>query len=328
MNSNIKLTIIIPAYNVEEYIGDALDSLQNQTEPPDQIVVINDGSCDHTINIIESFNFSCALDVVSVENNGQGPARNLGVSLSTGDYIYFFDSDDILDLNFVKKIKKRIKESSFPDIVLFSGKSFYDDAYEGNRRVSYSRGFEGYFTSPADFIKKGYEKNGLSCSPCLYVSKRELWGDGRLEFATNYLEDDALFYPLIFSCESIDVMDECFFYRRIRPGSAMTIVTSKKHVDGALNCLVKAIDLYHKVDNQSKIGKKYIKKRIESFSTTYVRYCRVVDSKIDTEIVTRSLLITKSPKHLAKVFIYYTGLNNSNLIMGSLKLVKRKLTWN
>lgn len=126
-------SIIIPAYNVENYLGEALDSIKAQSQLPDEVILIDDGSIDRTLEVAKSYNFPFPYQVVSIENGGQGNARNLGVSLVSSEYIYFFDSDDLLAKNFISSIKDQICRNQHPDIILFSGKSFNDREYQGNR---------------------------------------------------------------------------------------------------------------------------------------------------------------------------------------------------
>ncbi|MFD2190056.1 glycosyltransferase family 2 protein [Pistricoccus aurantiacus] len=321
MNHRCSLSIVMPAYNVENYIGAALESLKNQTESPDEIILINDGSCDATIEVANSFSFSCPFKIVSTENKGQGPARNLGVSLSISQYIYFFDSDDILAPNFVEIIKDNIEKSVCLDILFFSGESFNDEGYQTQREINYKRGFEGEFSSPVSIIEAAKSFNGLVCSPCLYVSKKSLWGEGRLQFKGHFLEDNALFYPLLFSCKSIKVIDDILFFRRNRAGSTMTMKPNKKHAQGALNCLSTTINLYYEIEN-SYDKKKYITEKVKGFSLYYIIYCRKAGEKTNFFYLLKSLKITKSPLHGVKILIFLFRLNESYFLKSIVKRVR------
>src|SRR5690606_17065438 len=198
--ADCSISIIIPAYNVEKYLKAALDSIREQTELPDEVILIDDGSTDGTLDVANAFEFPVPYQVVSIENGGQGNARNLGISLASSEYVYFFDSDDLLTSKFIQSIKSQIRQNQCPDIILFSGKSFDDSEYQGNRRVNYSRGFSGTFSDRTSFLDKAYSHKALFCSPCLYVSKRLFWGAHGLVFGANFLEDEALFYQLLFVC--------------------------------------------------------------------------------------------------------------------------------
>jgi glycosyltransferase involved in cell wall biosynthesis len=297
------ISIIIPAYNVENYLAAALDSIKAQTVLPEEVVLIDDGSIDSTLEVANAYNFSFPYQVVSIENSGQGHARNLGVSLASSEYVYFFDSDDLLTNNFIGSIKEHIRNSGEPDILLFSGDSFNDIGYKGNRWVDYSRGFSGTFTSRVDFLDKGMACNGLFCSPCLYVSKKSLWGEGRLEFGSNFLEDEALFYPVIFACASFNVIDEVFFLRRNREGSTMTMAFDIKHVNGAKNCIETAFKLYAK-DYLSDKERWHISKRLEGHCVRYMLMARAASLKCSYKHIFSVIKATKNIVLVLKVCIY------------------------
>ena len=91
-----KVSIIIPAYNVQDYIGTCLDSLVNQTLPDLELIIINDGSVDNTKAVIEAYRakYPNMIKAFHVENSGAAAARNVCLEAATGEYIGFVDSDD------------------------------------------------------------------------------------------------------------------------------------------------------------------------------------------------------------------------------------------
>ena len=98
--STPKVSVIIPIYNTELYVKDAILSITNQTLKEIEIILINDGSTDNSSQIIEQL--ACSDDRIQLynqENQGQSVARNLGISKATGKYLYFMDSDDLLELD-------------------------------------------------------------------------------------------------------------------------------------------------------------------------------------------------------------------------------------
>lgn len=287
------ISIIIPAYNVEKYLKAALDSITEQTELPDEVILIDDGSTDDTLDIARAFVFPVPYQVVSIENGGQGNARNLGISLASSEYVYFFDSDDLLTSNFVRSVKEHIRKNAQPDIVLFSGESFNDSKYKGNRWIEYRRGFSGVFSDRVQFLDKAFSHGALFCSPCLYVSKRSLWGAQGLQFGRNYLEDEALFLPVIFSCSSYVILDEVFFLRRNRHGSTMTMEASEKHVSGALNCMETTLRLYSSMCLTTR-ERWHVRKRLGLHCTSYIVTARQAGLPISLRKVFGPILKCKS----------------------------------
>ena len=116
-----KLSIIIPAYNAEQYIESCLDSiLQNSKESlsETEIIVINDGSTDNTLKILESYNQYKNIKIHTTKNQGVSAARNLGISLAKGEWITFIDADDIVNSNFSKVVN--LVKNSKSSFIIFS----------------------------------------------------------------------------------------------------------------------------------------------------------------------------------------------------------------
>ncbi len=95
--SELTISVIIPAYNAELYVAQCLDSVLNQTLPPNEIIVINDGSTDGTLRILE--NYGTQIRVENQPNRGSAHALNWGVELATGNVLAFLDADDYWEPN-------------------------------------------------------------------------------------------------------------------------------------------------------------------------------------------------------------------------------------
>jgi glycosyltransferase involved in cell wall biosynthesis len=320
--ADCSISIIIPAYNVEKYLGAALDSIKAQEQLPDEVILIDDGSTDRTLEVAEAYRFPVPYQVASIENGGQGNARNVGVSLASSEYIYFFDSDDLLTTNFISSIKNQIDGNQHPDILLFSGESFQDNEYQGNRWVDYSRGFSGSYNDRVAFLNLAFSHKGLFCSPCLYVSKRSLWGLKGLAFGPNFLEDEAIFYPLLFSCRTFSVIDEVLFLRRNREGSTMTMAPNAKHVNGALHCMQTTLGLYSSADLISR-ERWHIRKRLEGHCTAYIVMARKAGLSIRLTELLSAISKTKSLKLAVKTFLFGVRADQSDAVRRIGRAVKK-----
>jgi glycosyltransferase involved in cell wall biosynthesis len=93
----IKVSVIIPNFNRESLIGETIENMLSQTLQPQEIIVVDDGSTDSSVEVIKSF--GSRITLICQENKGPGAARNAGLEIATGDYIQFFDSDDLCTLN-------------------------------------------------------------------------------------------------------------------------------------------------------------------------------------------------------------------------------------
>ncbi len=187
----MKITALIPAYNVEKYIKRSIDSALNQTFKPFEILVIDDGSTDNTRNIVESYGDK--VTYIYKKNGGSSSARNLGIELAKGEWIAFLDSDDQWEKihleNFVKVIKQK------PDLMWYgapvrhieekTGKTLFEydektnnDLLDGLYFKNYLSALPpaGFFSTPTMVIKKEVFKNvGLFNTDLKIGEDIELW---------------------------------------------------------------------------------------------------------------------------------------------------------
>jgi glycosyltransferase involved in cell wall biosynthesis len=111
-----KFSIIIPLYNKEKYIAQTIRSVLSQSYFNYEIIVINDGSTDSSLSIVNEFSVEKKLFIHSITNSGVASARNYGISKITGDYVVFLDADDLVDENFLEVVNVNIKENQNADI--------------------------------------------------------------------------------------------------------------------------------------------------------------------------------------------------------------------
>ena len=93
-NRYSSIDVIIPAYNASKYIAETIESVLAQTLLPNKIIIVDDGSTDDTVEIVEKFYFDL-IEVISIPNGGVSQARNVGIHASNADYIAFLDADDL-----------------------------------------------------------------------------------------------------------------------------------------------------------------------------------------------------------------------------------------
>ena len=125
----LKISVIVPVYNVEKYVSKCIDSIINQTYKNLEIILIDDGSSDSSGKICDDYSIKDPrIKVKHIKNNGVSNARNLGIKLANGDYITFVDSDDYIELNMYERLISIIDNDRIPDIIT-SG--FYYETAEG-----------------------------------------------------------------------------------------------------------------------------------------------------------------------------------------------------
>lgn len=115
----VKISIIIPVYNGEGHILNCINNILKQTYKNIEIIVVNDGSTDSTKEILKEINGTDSrIKIINKENTGVSDSRNVGITVSTGDYIAFLDSDDKLAKNAVEELAKDLNED-LVDVILF-----------------------------------------------------------------------------------------------------------------------------------------------------------------------------------------------------------------
>ena len=126
----MKISIIIPCFNQAEYLEDAIESAYNQSYPPHEIIVVDDGSTDGSGEIAERYMFKqfplldSPVKVIHQVNKGLASARNAGIAMATGDFILPLDADDMLMENAVEVITRKILEYSKVDVIAPSFQEF------------------------------------------------------------------------------------------------------------------------------------------------------------------------------------------------------------
>jgi glycosyltransferase involved in cell wall biosynthesis len=144
------VSVIIPAYNAAKFIAETLHSILNQTVRPFEVIVVNDGSTDNTVSVVEQFGNS--VSVITIPNSGVPTARNTGASQANGNWLAFCDSDDLW---LPTKLEKQLRlANEAPDIqYIITDFSEMTDGVVTNR---------SYFSwMPADFWTPELHKNGL-----------------------------------------------------------------------------------------------------------------------------------------------------------------------
>lgn len=121
MNENLQFSIVVPVYNVEKYVAKCIDSLLCQEGEDYEIIVVDDGSQDRSIDIVENIcrEYPQKLQIIHQENRGLGGARNTGLLHAKGQYVVFVDSDDYVSSNFLKDVRSKLRENPDCDVVVF-----------------------------------------------------------------------------------------------------------------------------------------------------------------------------------------------------------------
>ena len=247
----VKVSVIIPVYNVEEYLRQALDSVINQTFDDIEIICVNDGSTDNSLKILEEY---AGLDnrilIINQTNKGVSVARNVGINQATGEYIIFVDPDDWIEDNLVEEAYKKIYKENL-DIVSFGHICYAGDgSYKSHSfNILEKLKNEKFFT--VDIIVRGLVH-------CVWdkIYKREFIINNQILFPKNIKNaEDVCFCLLCVLCNAKwGGLNKCFYnYRIVRKNSAMSFTENLlKNEMSALYALLD-FDIYQKSDEKFKI---------------------------------------------------------------------------
>lgn len=238
--SCIKVSVVIPVYNTQAYVQQAIDSIRHQTLQEIEIIVINDGSTDESLSLIEQLADSDnRIRVFSQPNQGLSVSRNNGVSCAKGEYVYFMDSDDLLEKDALALCYAKCEEDGL-DFAFFDATIFYDG--EGGFRPDLS--LEYNHTAPVgngvfrgiDAFRMQVEQGKFTPSVCLSFIRRELIERHRLRFMPGIIHEDQLFTTQLYLvAKKTAGIGRAFFHRRLRQNSIMTNGFSWKNIHGYLS---------------------------------------------------------------------------------------------
>lgn len=284
-NDNIDLSIIIPVYNTEKYIEECLESIMNINITNFEVIIIDDGSTDSSASIIEKYSESFEnIYYRYQENMGQGSARNYGVSISKGKYIYFMDSDDIICSSKFTEVFNKLYSSDL-DAVFFDGKSFLDTVNNEERNnfqnFNYIRSKEyGDFETGEKLFIELFSNRDFLISPCLYIVRRDIYTINNLKFPVGMKHEDEVFtMKLFFFVRKCRHINEILFLRRVRQNSTMTTVNYSNTFVNHVKVLMYLDSFYSDFNFIEQKSKEFFSKKMRNIYILGLKLYREVDSK-------------------------------------------------
>ena len=220
----MKVSVIIAAYNIEKYIQRCIESVVNQSEREIEIIIVNDGSTDNTLNIINKVNeLDERIIVINKKNQGLIEARKTGLKYANGEFILFLDGDDWLENNCIEELYKTANDKK-ADVVLYNAYMVYDDRKEI---------FDTFIEKFIDDIKKNPVKNLLllNISPTIWSKfiKKSFLEENNIEFPQNisYAEDLAAVLNIFINKPKIVCNEKRFYNYYQRNDSISNKISSK-----------------------------------------------------------------------------------------------------
>lgn len=238
----IKVSVIIPIYKAEQYLRDCLNSVINQTLQNIEIICVDDGSPDHSSDIVREFmKQNENIVFIQQENGGVSSARNAALEVARGQYIYFLDSDDYIEVTALQESYSKAEEEQL-DILYFNTCPFFESEEIEEKNKSYIE----YYKRKGDYpgVHTGQDMFAMMRSNKEFLGtvwigfyKRAFIEENKLNFYNGIIHEDNLFcFKSIILAQRVGYIDKIFHHRRMRSGSIMTSKKSMKNVEGYLVC--------------------------------------------------------------------------------------------
>lgn len=221
-----KVSVIIPVYNMEKYVGECLDSVLRQTLTDLEVIIINDGSTDTSLKIIQEYQAKDSrIVIIDKENAGVGAARNDGIRAATGEFVAFMDPDDMYAGNDVLLHCYEVAKREFVSVAGGKTVFLYQDGStkdEDIKQVGTVTVNAGGLTEYTDYQ---YDY-GYVC----YIYSRNLLADNQIFFPLySRFQDPPFFVKAMIAAERFYALDEPVYLYRQLPGAAK--LTPKKTID-------------------------------------------------------------------------------------------------
>lgn len=281
------VSVIIPIYNTKPYLESCIQSASEQTLQNIEIICVNDGSTDGSEEIVKEYaKKDQRIKLISRENGGLSAARNTGLQYATGEYCYFFDSDDIIEHTALERLYKQAKQDEL-DILFFGGEPFFEQetpevlqVYE-KEKVIWERKRETGVLSGEELFSDFQLDRIFMSSVVIQLIRRQYMLDNELIFAEGFIHEDLIFtFESTLRARRVKCVKDCLFKRRLRADSIVTSKLSYRNFEGRFNNFIQSIYVSQKYEGNNQKVKAAIADFIKmSFNNTLYVYKKLEDEE-------------------------------------------------
>lgn len=226
-----KISILVPIYNAEEYIEKCLESIINQTYKNIEIVLVEDGSTDNSMQIIKKYEKQDnRIKIISIKNNGVADARNKAIENATGEYLTFVDSDDYIEKDYVETLYTNLKKYE-ADIAVCNCYNIIEKTANKTYKTFKINKVQEFNNIEA--VENLFYYNFFRHSPWGKLYKKDLWNNIKFPVGKNY-EDLATIYKLFLKSKKVIYIPKEKYNYLIRQGSIVHNEMKKEDVEAIL----------------------------------------------------------------------------------------------
>lgn len=300
------ISIIVPVYNVEKYLSQAIESILNQRNCELQIILVNDGSTDSSLEIIQQYADRYSnIEIINQSNQGLSAARNAGLNEAKGEYVMFLDSDDWLAKDCIENIAINIKENC-PDLLVYAGQRVYERNNDLVKGELFGPREIGKFITGTEAYEALRTSHTYSTCVVLQVIKRELLCEKKIRFYEGILHEDHLFtFQILMAAKQVICVPVPYYQYRIRENSIMTREKQyDRHFRGFAVTCMEMDKLLNKIEySENRIAQEHLNELI-TIATKYL--IRMKKSEIQNESLLVDVFVKwlKHEKQRIPAYIY------------------------
>lgn len=249
----LKVTIIVPVYNVEKYLARCLDTLISQTLSDIEIICVNDGSTDNSLNVLTQYQkFDSRIKIINKNNGGLSSARNAGIDAANGKYILFVDSDDWVSSIQAEHLYNNAEKNN-SDVVIydFVCNSFNDKKYTLLTVKDYWNKFVDTPFNIESIDSSSYKL--LPVSSCLKLYRTDFINKNKIRFVEGMIFEDVPFWAEIYTkARRITYLPEVHYFYRINSVNSITKRNNRNYFD-----IIRAYSMVEDILKKAGYWEKY-----------------------------------------------------------------------
>lgn len=313
-----KVSVVIPIYNVQEYVEACLKSVIKQTLKEIEIICVDDKSTDFSLEIVKKYQKQDARIVIieSEKNGGLSYARNLGSSIANGEYIYFLDSDDTIDKSMLEELYQ-IAHSDDLDVVFFDSIMFFEQGMQAKDTDLFcaKKSYDEILTGK-QFLSECYKENDIREPVWIQFYKKQFLQENKIDFYNGILHEDLLFtFKILMKAERLRCINKKYHNYRIRKNAITSSKCSENHIAGLAITYWEIMKNWEKEKCKQEVDKA-VNHYLDRVSWKMMKYCEnfenieLVDNVLENSTIKKMFHIVLEQRMKSKESILYVDWAN------------------